>query len=254
MKKYQQGEKCLIMSREQSRAFDTWAINVVGVPGVVLMENAGRSCSELIAEKLAGKSNPRVCIFCGLGNNGGDGFVIARHLLNRNFNVATLICGDPGKIKGDAKINLDILKALNASIESPAVSWVEPLDISDAAPVKSRIAAFAANADIIVDAVFGTGLTGQLRDDFKMLIEAINALDRPILAVDIPSGLDCDTGLPLGASVKATWTVTFAAVKKGFAHETAREFTGQVYVASIGVEPGYFRRWYQQKAKKITAT
>jgi hydroxyethylthiazole kinase-like uncharacterized protein yjeF len=229
MKKYQQGENCLLFSREQSRAFDNLAINVVGVPGVVLMENAGRSCAELIAEKLAGKTSPRVCIFCGLGNNGGDGFVIGRHLLDRNYNVTTLICGDPGKIKGDAKINLDILRILNASVES--------LDLSDTETVKSRIAAFAADADIIVDAIFGTGLTGQLRDDSKMLIEAINALGRPILAVDIPSGLDCDTGLPLGASVKATWTVTFAAVKKGFAAETAREFTGEIYVASIGIEP-----------------
>ena len=222
------------MSREQSRAFDNWAINVVGVPGVVLMENAGRGCAELIAEKFAGKTSPRVCIFCGLGNNGGDGFVIARYLLNRNFNVATLICGDPDKIKGDAKINLDILNALNAQIES--------VNISDADTVKNRIAAFGADADIIADAVFGTGLTGQLRDDSKMLIEAINALGIPVLAVDIPSGLDCDTGLPLGASVKAKWTVTFAAVKKGFAYETAREYTGEIYVASIGVEPGFNRQ------------
>ncbi|MGA2092429.1 MAG: NAD(P)H-hydrate epimerase [Sedimentisphaerales bacterium] len=234
MKKYQQGEKCLLLGREQSRAFDAWAINVVGVPGPVLMENAGRSCAELIAEKLVGKTSPRVCIFCGPGNNGGDGFVIARHLLNRNFSVATLICGDPDKIKGDAKINLDILKALNAKIER--------LDISNTNIIKSRIAAFAKDADMLVDAVFGTGLAGQLRDDSKMLIEAINALGKPILAVDIPSGLDCDTGLPLGASIKAKWTVTFAAVKKGFALETAREFTGEIYVASIGVVPAFNHR------------
>jgi NAD(P)H-hydrate epimerase len=234
MKKYQQGEKCLLFSREQSRAFDAWAINIVGVTGPVLMENAGRSCAELIAEKLVGKTNPRVCIFCGLGNNGGDGFVIARHLLNRNFNVATLICGDPDKIKGDAKINRDIFKALNARIEH--------LDISNTNIIKSRIAAFAKDADMLVDAVFGTGLAGQLRDDSKMLIEAINALAIPVLAVDIPSGLDCDTGLPLGDSVKAKWTVTFAAVKKGFAHEAAQEFTGEIYVASIGVVPGFNHR------------
>jgi hydroxyethylthiazole kinase-like uncharacterized protein yjeF len=239
MKKYQRGENCLLFSREQSRAFDAWAINTVGVPGVVLMENAGRSCAEFIAEKLAGKPDPQVRILCGLGNNGGDGFVIARHLLNRNFNIVTLICGDPGKIKGDAKINLDILKALNASIKSPALSQIEPLGLSNAGTIKSRI---AAKADIIVDAVFGTGLTGQLRDDSKAIIEAINSLGRPILSVDIPSGLDCDTGQPLGASVKATWTVTFAAVKKGFAAETAHEFTGEVYVSSIGVVPDFNRR------------
>jgi len=229
MKKYERGENCLMLSREQSRAFDGWAINTVGVPGAVLMENAGRSCAEFIAEKSAEKPDQQVRILCGLGNNGGDGFVIARHLLNRNFNVATLICGDPGKIKGDAKINLDVLKAINTQIES--------VNISDTDTVKSRMTAFAANADIIVDAIFGTGLTGQLRDDSKILIETVNSLDKPVLAVDIPSGLDCDTGLPLGACVNAKWTITFAALKKGFAAETAREFTGEVYVASIGVEP-----------------
>jgi hydroxyethylthiazole kinase-like uncharacterized protein yjeF len=235
MKKYQIGEKCLLFSREQSRNFDSWAINTVGIPGTVLMENAGISCAELIIEKLAGKTSPRVCVFCGLGNNGGDGFVIARHLLNLNFNVAILICGDSDKIKGDAKINLDILKALNAQIES--------VNLTNSDTVKSRIESLAGNTDIIVDAIFGTGLAGQLRDDYKILIEAINALDKPVLAVDIPSGLDCDTGLPLGAAIKAKWTVTFAAIKKGFACETSREFAGEIYVASIGVVPDSFPQW-----------
>lgn len=229
MKKYRPGDKCLLFSREQSRAFDAWAINVVGVPGAVLMENAGRSCAEFIAEKLAGKNNPRICIFCGLGNNGGDGLVIARHLLNQNLNVAVAICGDHAKIKGDAKINLDILNALNVSIET--------LDMSHTDTIKNQVASFARNADMLVDAIFGTGLTGQLRDDSKTLIDAINELCLPVFAVDIPSGLDCDTGLPLGASIKANWTVTFAAVKKGFAVETSRQFTGEIYLASIGVEP-----------------
>jgi NAD(P)H-hydrate epimerase len=89
---------------------------------------------------------------------------------------------------------------------------------------------------MIVDAVFGTGLTGELRSEHKRLIEAINALGRPILAVDIPSGLDCDTGNPLGAAIRADWTVTFVAVKKGFAAENAQTHTGEIFVASIGVE------------------
>jgi hydroxyethylthiazole kinase-like uncharacterized protein yjeF len=103
--------------------------------------------------------------------------------------------------------------------------------------IKSRIADFAQNTDLLVDAIFGTGLNGQLRGDYKTLIEAINSLGLPVLAVDIPSGLDCDTGLPLGACVKANWTVTFAAVKKGFAGPAVTQFTGDIYVASIGVEP-----------------
>jgi NAD(P)H-hydrate epimerase len=91
---------------------------------------------------------------------------------------------------------------------------------------------------MIVDAIFGTGLTGTLRDEHKRLIKSINELGCPVLSVDIPSGLDCDTGIPLGASIKANCTVTFAAVKKGFVFENARIYTGDIFVASIGVEPG----------------
>ena len=222
------------MSRDQSRAFDTWAINELGVPGVVLMENAGRSCAQLIAEKLSALAKPRVCIFCGTGNNGGDGFVVARHLLNKSFTVVTVVCGERGKIKGDAKINLDILARLGAPIEQ--------LNIDSIDDIKGSVANYAQGADMIVDAIFGTGLTGTLRDEYKRLIEGINALGHPILAVDIPSGLDCDTGQPLGEAIKADWTVTFVAVKKGFVLEKARVYTGEVFVASIGVEPGYSHR------------
>jgi NAD(P)H-hydrate epimerase len=94
---------------------------------------------------------------------------------------------------------------------------------------------------MLVDAIFGTGLTGQLRDEYKRLIECINNLGCPIVSVDIPSGLDCDTGQTLGAAIKASCTVTFVAVKKGFVYESAKAYTGDVFVASIGVEPGYKR-------------
>jgi NAD(P)H-hydrate epimerase len=231
MKKYQPGQKCLLMSRDESRAFDDWAINELGIPGVVLMENAGRGCAELIAEKLSKIDRPRVCIFCGTGNNGGDGFVIARHLLNREFNVVVVICGNRSKIKGDAKINLDVLEGLGAPIEN--------LDVDTESDIESRMSGVTRDTDMIVDAIFGTGLTGQLRDEYKQLIEAINSLGCPILSVDIPSGLDCDTGQALGAAIRANCTVTFAAVKKGFVLENAQTHTGEIYVASIGIEPSY---------------
>jgi NAD(P)H-hydrate epimerase len=240
------------MSRDQVRAFDAWAINELGIPGVVLMENAGRSCAELIEEKLSAIVKPRVCIFCGTGNNGGDGFVIARHLLNRGFIVAIVICGDRNKVKGDAKANLDILARLGKgadvtkeATETPSRSReglgarIEQLDVDNIDDVKGRVAALAQGADMIIDAIFGTGLTGELRDEYKRLIEGINALGRSILAVDIPSGLDCDTGQTLGAAIRADWTVTFVAVKKGFVLESAQSQTGEIYVASIGVEPKY---------------
>jgi len=228
MEKYSPGKKCTLMTKDQVRAVDSWAINTLGIPGVVLMENAGRSCAELIKEKLKAITEPKVCIFCGTGNNGGDGYVIARHLLNSGFEVIVVICGDRMKVKGDAKINLDVLEKLGRPIEQ-----LNPKDDD----VPARIKVFTADADMIVDGLFGTGLSGPLRDDYIQLIESINACDCPILAVDIPSGLDCDSGRPLSTAVKASCTVTFVAVKKGFISEIAASYTGEIYIASIGIEP-----------------
>jgi hydroxyethylthiazole kinase-like uncharacterized protein yjeF len=229
MEKYSPDKKYRVMSREEVRAVDAWAINEIGVPGVVLMENAGRSCAELIKDKLAGVINPQVCLFCGTGNNGGDGFVIARHLLNAGFNVKVVLCGQREKTRGDAKINLDILERLGHTIE--------PLDMA-AGDLASPVRSLAGDADVIVDALFGTGLQGELREPYRSLIDSINALGRPIVAVDIPSGLDCDTGETLGTAIKAACTVTFVAVKKGFtASPTAGKYIGELYIASIGVGP-----------------
>ena len=228
MKKYSPDKDFVVMTRDEVRAVDAWAINDVGVAGVVLMENAGRSCAELIKEKLAGKDEPKVCVFCGAGNNGGDGYVIARHLLNSGFEVIVVLCADYDRIKGDAKTNLEILERLGQAIEQ-----VNP----KAENMPDRVRALAGDADMLVDALFGTGLRGELRDEYKELIRSINALNRPILAVDIPSGLDCDSGRVLGEAVRADCTVTFVAVKKGFTDSGSVEYTGEVYVASIGVEP-----------------
>ena len=229
MKRYKLGEKCIVMSREQVRAFDAWAINQLGIAGVVLMENAGRSCAELIAGKLSHKKKPKVCIFCGTGNNGGDGFVVARHLRNSSFEVIVVISGQRGKISGDAKINLDILERLGQSVEI--------LDINNP-DISRRIEDFAGDADMIVDGIFGTGLKGQVGEQYQRLIGGINNLNKKVLAIDIPSGLDCDTGRPLGAAIKADWTVTFVALKKGFlATREVGNYTGEISIASIGVEP-----------------
>ena len=217
------------MSRDEVRAVDRWAIETIGVSGVVLMENAGRSTAELAWAKLKDVARPRVCIFCGTGNNGGDGYVIARHLLNRGVRVDVVICGDVAKIHGDARANLDILEHLGS-----AAGQLRP-DRSDLA---AAVGAMAGGADMVVDALFGTGLQGQLKAGYQDMVHAINALDVPILSVDSPSGLDCETGEPLGAAIRAACTVTFVAVKKGFlASATARDYTGELYVASIGVEP-----------------
>lgn len=229
MERYLPSKTYRIMSRDEVRAVDAWAINEIGVPGVVLMENAGRRCADLVMEKLKDVGDPKVCVFCGTGNNGGDGYVIARHLLNAGFEVRVVLCGPLEKVGGDARINLDVLERLGHEIHrlDPGADGAE-----------ARVREFGDGADMIVDALFGTGLRGLLRADYHRLVDAINALERPILAVDIPSGLDCDSGEPLGVAIRAAYTVTFVAIKRGFAaapHSAA--YTGQIYVASIGVEP-----------------
>ena len=226
MERYSPDKKCVVMARDEVRAFDAWAINTVGIPGVVLMENAGRSCAELIEDKLKDIAKPKVCIFCGTGNNGGDGYVIARHLINRDIQVAVVVCGDRKKIKGDAKINLDILEQMGESIE-----LLNPSDQN----ITSQVEHLSTGAGIIVDSLFGTGLKGQLSDEYRRLIESINACNSPILAVDIPSGLDCDSGESLGEVIRAAWTVTFVAVKKGFVAAKATQYTGEIFIASIGI-------------------
>ncbi|MGD0784637.1 MAG: NAD(P)H-hydrate epimerase [Sedimentisphaerales bacterium] len=220
--------KDLVLTRQQVRDFDAWAINTACVPGVVLMENAGSGCAEIVLAQLEKPAGSKVCVFCGPGNNGGDGFVIARHLKNAGVDVAIALCGPASKIKDDAEVNYKIV--LNMKIA------VEEFDTASA-NIEKEIETFAGNSDLIVDAIFGTGLTGVLRYDFVRLINAINSLNKPIVAVDIPSGLDCDTGESLGAAIKAVSTVTFAAAKKGFLNPRSAQFIGQVYIASIGIEP-----------------
>jgi NAD(P)H-hydrate epimerase len=217
------------MTRDEVRAFDAWAINTLGIPGVVLMENAGRSCAGLIGDKLKDVAGPKVCIFCGTGNNGGDGYVIARHLINNGIQVAVVVCGDRNKIKGDAKINLDILERMGRPVELLDPSGED---------IAGQVERLGNGAGVIVDSLFGTGLRGQLDDEYRRLIESINACNSPVLAVDSPSGLDCDTGEPLGEAIRAAWTVTFVAVKKGFLSAIATQYTGEIFVASIGIATG----------------
>jgi NAD(P)H-hydrate epimerase len=219
----------VVMSRSEVRRFDAWVINELGIPGIVLMENAGRSCAELIIDKLADIDNPKVCIFCGTGNNGGDGYVIARHLAGAAIATNVVICGDKARIKGDALANLKIIEGLKLPIGQLEMTPGQ---------IAGRVKEFARGSDILVDALFGTGLKGELTAPYPELINAINTCNLPVVAVDIPSGLDCDTGRPLGEAIKAVDTVTFVAVKKGFvAGADSINYTGQIHIASIGVEP-----------------
>ena len=215
-----------VMTRQEVRDFDAWAINTMEIPGVVLMENAARSCVGLILQLLEGYSAPKVCVFCGSGNNGGDGFVIARHLFNKGVSVNIVICADPAKIRGDAKVNFDVCRNMNLSTES--------VDIC------KGIEKHVQGCDLLVDAILGTGMSGELKSSLALLIRCINAGNQPIVAVDIPSGMDCDTGLPLPVCIEAQATVTFVAIKKGFVECIESEAaTGRVFVADIGITPDW---------------
>lgn len=222
-----------VMSRQASRDFDGYAIEKLGVPGVVLMENAGRGAAEVILGLFLPKPIHRAAVFCGAGNNGGDGFVIARHLVNHGCDVRIILCADPNRIRGDAQINYTICLRLGIPMT--------PLDI-ESPKLPKAVRTLTSDCDVVVDALFGTGLNGELAAPFVGLISCLNAQPRPIVAVDIPSGLDCDTGWPLPVCIQAAATITFAGLKQGFvSNPDAGRVTGRVFVASIGVEPDLSR-------------
>ena len=217
-------DKQIVLSRDEMRGIDRRAIEDYGIPGMVLMENASRAVAEAAKQRLAGLTEPRVAIVAGSGNNGGDGFAVARHLHNAGIKVIVLLAGDPGKISGDAKTNLEIISQMR----------LELVALSRDAQGLSQLQKELKEADLVIDAIFGTGLSGQVKGFYAEVIEEINSSDRPVLAVDIPSGLDCDTGEPLGQAVRSVATVTFVARKKGFNNPAAEDYTGEVVVADIG--------------------
>jgi NAD(P)H-hydrate epimerase len=212
----------MFLSRDQVRELDRRAIEEFGLPGVVLMENAGRGAAEVLLNLGV---RGRVLICCGKGNNGGDGHVIARHLDNRRVPVRVLLFARPEDLTGDAATHFQVIARSGLDIQVDAgVSLDEP-----------ALARELAGAEWVVDALFGTGLSGAIRPPLDRGIAAINNSPARVLAVDIPSGLDADTGLPLGPCVRAGHTVTFAALKKGFAEPAAGPWLGQVHLVDIGL-------------------
>ncbi len=220
------------LTREQIREIDRAAIEDYGIPGVVLMENAGRNAAQSIADYFPNSSNPKepqasacasdekpmACIFCGPGNNGGDGFVIARHLCIAGFHLEIVLLADPQRLAPDAKVNHDIARKMGIPIQGFSAEQAE---------------ASIGQAHLVIDALLGTGFKGEVRPPMDRAIELINAADHALkVAVDLPSGLDCNTGEPATATVKADLTVTFVAAKIGFA--SAAEYTGHVLIADIG--------------------
>jgi NAD(P)H-hydrate epimerase len=212
----------MFLSRDEVRDLDRRAIEEYGVPGVVLMENAGKGSADLL--RALGVKGP-VAICCGKGNNGGDGFVIARHLDNGQVPVKVLLFGGPENLAGDAVINYHIIDKSGLPFECLGL---HPLP-------GEKLCRELAGAEWIVDALFGTGLAGPVRSPYDEVIAVINASSARVLAVDIPSGLDCDAGLPLGPVIRADHTATFVGWKKGFANPAAHEWLGRVHVIDIGL-------------------
>lgn len=219
----------MILTREQTRELDRRAMQEFGVPGVVLMENAGRGMAELL--RSLGIDGP-VVLCCGKGNNGGDGFVMARHLDNAGVPIRVLLFGDPAQLSGDAAVNYRILAASGIALEV----FVGPT--LDEECLRRELA----NADWIVDALFGSGLRGPVQPPFDQIIAILNDAAGRVFAVDIPSGLDSDTGWPLGVAVRAQHTATVAAMKKGFLEPFATEWLGQVHLIDMGAPRALFTR------------
>jgi NAD(P)H-hydrate epimerase len=204
------------LTREQSRAVDQWAIRELGLTGLVLMENAGRGVVDVLL-----KCEPRLSralILCGKGNNGGDGFVIARHLAIHGIDCRVVLLVEPSDLQDDALANFLVLQRLGFHIEPSAA-----LNVVDS------------GCDWIIDAMLGTGAVGEPREPYRSAIQWLNSQTAKVLAVDVPSGLDCDTGEPSQFTVKAEVTCTFHAAKVGFLQPQAQEYLGELHVVSIGI-------------------
>jgi len=208
----------LVLTRDQVRSIDRLAVEEFDMPGIVLMENAGRNAAEIIKQQYGKLLGKRVAVFCGPGNNGGDGFCLARHLHNAGRQVRVVLTVPEDNLKGEALTNYRIVRRTSIPIK--------PLGSADSV---------IGWAELIVDALLGTGFTGQVRKPLDTLIDRINTSGKRVVAVDVPSGLDCQTGQPSDSTIRAALTVSFVAVKSGMTQPRARKFVGRIIVADIGV-------------------
>ena len=205
------------LSRQRAGQLDHRATAEFGVPGIVLMENAGRGVAEKLVE-LGVRGTVMIC--CGPGNNGGDGFVIARHLDIRRVAVKVGVWGDDARRPADAATNLKVLMQSGIRL----AIGLNPVDLAHE----------LAGADWIVDALLGTGARGEVRSPLGDVITAINSTGVRVMAVDLPSGLDADTGQPARQTIRRVETCTFVAHKPGFLNQGADRYTGRVHVIDIG--------------------
>lgn len=204
------------------REIDREAIEVFGLPGVVLMENAGMGAAHAIEDYIAEKDIRRVLIVAGKGNNGGDGFVVARHLVNSGLDCDICLAGKKTDIKGDAMTHMDVAAAMGIKI----------FEMTDSIPPLEKA---IHQSDLIIDALFGTGLNQPVNAYYRGIIDAINLSERPVVSLDIPSGLDSTTGRPLDEAVNADMTVTFCLPKVGTVIYPGAAYVGELVLADIGV-------------------
>jgi ADP-dependent NAD(P)H-hydrate dehydratase / NAD(P)H-hydrate epimerase len=217
-----------VLSAAQARAFDAFLAEECSVPSLTLMENAGRAASSILEERLLGGGPRRVVVVCGTGNNGGDGFVVARQLASRGHAVRVVVSSGRDMLTPDARVNRDAWVGIGGALrELPGErDAIDPL---------SDLASEWAQCDLIIDALLGTGLSRPVSGRYRTLVEAINASGRDVVSLDIPSGLDADTGMALGVAVVARLTITFGHPKTGLLTSNALDHTGELRVADLGV-------------------
>jgi len=218
------------LTRAEARKLDETAMKDYGIAGLVLMENAGAAVAREGLSAFRETGAEKVVVICGRGNNGGDGFVAARHLLSSGIPTSVfLLCRKEDlHSPSDALTNLAILERMVARGAAPEV--VELPTVASLPRLSDELSRRA----VVIDSILGTGLTGEVRDPAASAVELVNSSDAFVISVDIPSGLDADEGVPLGEAVRADVTVTFVAEKAGFAKASAREYLGRVVVAEIG--------------------
>ncbi len=213
-----------VFTAEEMRRLDRRAIDELGIPGTTLMENAGRGATQAILSHFGSQRRKRVVVCCGKGNNGGDGFVVASRLKAARALVSVFLIGRGSEVKGDAAAKLAAYRKAGGTIR-------EMTRGSDLATLDHALA----SADLVVDALLGTGLTGQAAQLYASAIEAINRHAKPVAALDLPSGLASDHGRLLGPTVRATLTTTFAGWKRALLLHPGAARAGLVQLIDIGV-------------------
>ena len=213
-----------VLNSAQMREADRRTIEEIGIPSLVLMENAGRQVVAAMEAMHSDLADRQVGVLCGRGNNGGDGFVVARTLLQRGVDVSVFLIGRVADVRGDARTNLEILGRLGLTVVEVADSQAWELHVSE-----------VSDCTLIVDAMFGTGLNAPISGFIESVIADVNASGIPVVAIDLPSGLSADSADPIGVSIEAGLTVALAAPKLPLVLPPAEARAGDIVIADIGI-------------------